>query len=39
MGINGARPHFLYENVIFLTKWGLAPFISFVYLKLKDFPY
>jgi len=25
--INGARPHFLYENVLFLTKWGLAPFI------------
>ena len=27
LGINGARPHFLYENVLFLTKWGLAPFI------------
>ncbi len=30
--INGARPHFLLlcpqvENVLFLTKWGLAPFI------------
>jgi hypothetical protein len=25
--INGARPHFLYENVLFLTKWGQAPFI------------
>ncbi len=30
--INGARPHFLrlcaqVENVLFLTKWGLAPFI------------
>jgi hypothetical protein len=30
---NGARPHFLLlypqvENVLFLTKWGLAPFIS-----------
>jgi len=28
LGINGARPHFLYENVLFLTKWGLAPFIK-----------
>jgi len=32
LGINGARPHFLLlcpqvENVLFLTKWGLAPFI------------
>jgi len=27
LGINGAWPHFLYENVLFLTKWGLAPFI------------
>jgi len=26
-GINGARPHFLYGNVLFFTKWGLAPFI------------
>jgi hypothetical protein len=25
--IIGARPHFLYENVLFLTKWGLAPII------------
>jgi len=25
--INGARPHFLFENVLFLTKWGQAPFI------------
>ena len=30
--INGARPHFLLlcpqvENVLFLAKWGLAPFI------------
>jgi hypothetical protein len=25
--INGDRPHFLYENVLFLTKWGLSPFI------------
>jgi hypothetical protein len=25
-GINGARPHFLYENVLFLNKWGQAPF-------------
>jgi len=29
---NGARPHFLLlcpqvENVLFLTKWGLSPFI------------
>jgi len=27
LGINGAWPHFLYENVLFLTKWGQAPFI------------
>jgi len=32
LGINGARPHFLLlcpkgENVLLLTKWGLAPFI------------
>jgi hypothetical protein len=26
-GINGDRPHFLYENVLLLTKWGLSPFI------------
>jgi hypothetical protein len=25
--INGARLHFLYENVSFLAKWSLAPFI------------
>ena len=25
--INGAWPHFLFENALFLTKWGLAPFI------------
>jgi len=24
LGINGARPHFLFENVLFITKWGLA---------------
>jgi hypothetical protein len=32
-GINRARPHFLLlcpqvENVLFLTKWGLAPFMN-----------
>jgi hypothetical protein len=30
LGINGARPHFMYENVLFLTKWSLAPFILFL---------
>jgi len=31
LGINGARPHFLYENALFLTKWGQAPFIRSIY--------
>jgi len=39
LGINGARPHFLYENVLFLKKWGLAPFIPFIQKQRVFEPY
>ncbi len=33
LGINGAWPHLLYEHVLFLTKWGQAPFIPWASLS------
>ncbi len=34
-GINGDKPHFLYENVLFLTKWGLSPFILIALITFR----
>ncbi|KKN11919.1 hypothetical protein LCGC14_1021670 [marine sediment metagenome] len=34
--INGARLHFLYENVSFLAKWSLAPFILHLFWGQKQ---